>query len=75
MVSLFLFLSNLFGHTLAWIGGILTLIGIIEKFTNKALIIRRSLIWWSAGGLLLIASFQAWLDEHHNVTTLIYEGL
>jgi hypothetical protein len=72
-MSIFPFLSNVFSHHLAWIGGILTIIGLIEKVRDASVPIPRPVIWWSVGLLLFVASYEAWMDEHQNAAVLIGE--
>lgn len=73
MFDVHLFLSDLFAHHWAWVGGILTIIGLAEKIWNKAIVVPRWVIWFLALVLLFVASCQSWLDEHRNVETLINE--
>jgi len=68
-----LFISALFTHVFAVIGGVLTVIGVVEKAFDWSWKIKPK--WFAIGGLclLFLGTFQAWNDEHNNSTVLIQE--
>ena len=68
---LYLFISNLFSHAFAWIGAVLTVIGVIEKLTNKTIAISPKWVVVLGAVFLSIGSFQAWRDEHNNTQAVI----
>lgn len=68
--TVMLFLSALMAHWLFTFGGVaMVAFGLYEKYRHKEP--QKRLFWGVAIALLVIASYQAWLDEHHNADTVI----
>jgi len=70
MGQIWLFLSALAAHWLFTFGGIaLVIFGLIEKYRHKET--EKRVYWGVAVALLVVASYQAWLDEHNNTANVI----
>jgi len=72
MTNATLFLSDLFHQILFYIGGVLALVDLIAtKLLHKPL--EGRVFTYLGIGLLFVACFQAWIDEHSNSEQLIKE--
>jgi hypothetical protein len=68
--DILLFLSALAAHWLFTFGGVaLVAFGVIEKYRHKET--HKRIYWGVAVGLLMVASYQAWNDEHRNTEDVI----
>jgi hypothetical protein len=70
--SLYLFLWDLFHQVLFYIGGVLAFAEMV-MLKWLATPLEKKVFTGLAVACLFIASFQAWIDEHHNVEVLITE--
>ena len=73
MHILFPFTQNVFAHSLSWVGGMLTVLGVGELVLGKKILLPPKWILRIGVAFLFIASCQAWFDEHRNVRKLIDE--
>jgi hypothetical protein len=74
MPQVMLFFSALIAHWLFTFGGVaLVLFGLYEKSRHKET--QKRLYWGVAAILLFVASYQAWLDEHHNAEAVIRDKM
>jgi hypothetical protein len=74
MPQVMLFFSALIAHWLFTFGGVaLVLFGLYEKSRHKET--HKRVYWGVAVILLFVASYQAWLDEHHNAEAVIRDKM
>jgi hypothetical protein len=73
MQPLLLLARNVFAHQLSWVGGLLTLLGVVELLSGKKILVPPKWVLRVGVAFLFIACCQAWFDEHHNVLELITE--
>jgi len=70
--NVFDYLYAVFAHWLTTFGGIAVLAFLLyEKYWKKET--HAKVFWWTAFALLCVSFYQAWLDEHRNLQTVISE--
>lgn len=75
MPNLLRFVHAVFAHWISLVGVVLTAMSFIQPWIEKRFPKTRVFkgLWAVGVALLLVALYDAWLDEHHNAEVLISE--